>query len=134
MSIYPVSVYKHMSKYCHVTVPIQQSKMTINIISITTWKCTTIIIACIHWLYLLESLTNLLKYYYVNSNFVNLLCFMQRVLYHFHYDTRIIKLESLLAYLYVVESSESSYIGPLHLSQKIPFLLPLLTNFSSYFL
>ena len=70
--------------------------------------------------YLLESLTNLLKYYNANSNFVNLLCFMQIILHYFHYDTKIIKLESLLVDYCVVESSESSCIGPLSLSKKIP--------------
>ena len=105
--------------YCHVTVPIQKSKITIKIISITTWNCTTILIALhVYSDYLVESLTNLLKYYNANSNFVNLLCFMQIILYYFHYDTKIIKLESLLVDCCVVESSESSCIGPLSLSKK----------------
>ncbi len=109
MCFYPVSIHSHMKIFCHVMCPIQRSKITIKIVPITTWKITT---KQLHSYidYYLETLTNLLKYYDANCNFVYVSCVMHIIHYHFHYETSIIKLESLKVDCCGAKSNESSSI------------------------
>ena len=50
-----------------------------------------------------------LTIYDANCNLINLLCLMPIIHFHFRYETKIIKLESLLFDCCVIESSESSF-------------------------